>query len=82
LLVAAQPERCYVPPYVGHRGWIGVWLDGPRPPWALVEELLVEAHRLVSAPRPRPATRGAQQKSQRARAVAAAVQARPKRRAE
>jgi hypothetical protein len=24
----ADPERFYVPPYVGHRGWIGVRLDG------------------------------------------------------
>ena len=27
-LVEADPERFYVPPYVGHRGWIGVRLDG------------------------------------------------------
>ena len=26
-LVDADPERCYVPPYFGHRGWIGVRLD-------------------------------------------------------
>jgi hypothetical protein len=26
-LVEADPERFYVPPYVGHRGWIGVRLD-------------------------------------------------------
>lgn len=26
-LVEAAPERFYVPPYVGHRGWIGVRLD-------------------------------------------------------
>ena len=26
-LVAADPERYFVPPYVGHRGWIGVRLD-------------------------------------------------------
>ena len=26
-LVASDPERFYVPPYVGHRGWIGVRLD-------------------------------------------------------
>jgi hypothetical protein len=26
-LVGAEPERFYVPPYVGHRGWIGVRLD-------------------------------------------------------
>ena len=27
MLVEADPERFYVPPYVGHRGWIGVRLD-------------------------------------------------------
>jgi hypothetical protein len=26
-LVAADPERFFVPPYVGHRGWLGVRLD-------------------------------------------------------
>jgi hypothetical protein len=26
-LADADPERFYVPPYVGHRGWIGVRLD-------------------------------------------------------
>jgi hypothetical protein len=28
LLVAADPERFFRPPYVGHRGWLGVRLDG------------------------------------------------------
>jgi hypothetical protein len=27
LLVGADPERFFVPPYVGHRGWLGVRLD-------------------------------------------------------
>ena len=27
LLVEAGPERFFVPPYVGHRGWLGVQLD-------------------------------------------------------
>ncbi len=27
LLVEADPERCFVPPYVGHRGWLGFRLD-------------------------------------------------------
>jgi len=26
-LTDAEPERFFVPPYVGHRGWIGVRLD-------------------------------------------------------
>ena len=27
VLVDADPERFFVPPYVGHRGWLGVRLD-------------------------------------------------------
>ncbi len=27
LLVGADPERFFVPPYVGHRGWLGFRLD-------------------------------------------------------
>ncbi len=27
LLVEADPERFFVPPYVGHRGWLGLRLD-------------------------------------------------------
>jgi hypothetical protein len=27
LLVGADPDRFFVPPYVGHRGWLGVRLD-------------------------------------------------------
>jgi hypothetical protein len=27
MLVEAEPERFFVPPYVGHRGWLGVRLD-------------------------------------------------------
>jgi hypothetical protein len=27
LLTASNPERYFVPPYVGHRGWIGLRLD-------------------------------------------------------
>ena len=31
VLVAAEPERFFVPPYLGHRGLVGLWLDA-RPP--------------------------------------------------
>jgi hypothetical protein len=27
MLVEADPEKYFVPPYVGHRGWLGVRLD-------------------------------------------------------
>ena len=29
LLTEAAPDRFFRPPYVGHKGWIGLWLDAP-----------------------------------------------------
>ena len=45
-LVETDPRRFFRPPYVGHRGWIGAFLDGPVD-WAELAELLAGAHRLV-----------------------------------
>jgi hypothetical protein len=49
-LVAADPERFYVPPYVGGRGWIGVRLDVPSVDWVAVAEMVEDAYRVI-APR-------------------------------
>jgi hypothetical protein len=49
--VRADPKRFFVPPYVGHRGWLGVRLDR-RPRWADIEGIIEEAHACV-APRTR-----------------------------
>ena len=48
-LVAYDPRRYFVPPYVGRAGWVGVYLDG-RVPWAQVAALVEQSYRLV-APR-------------------------------
>jgi hypothetical protein len=45
LLVAADPDRFFVPPYVGGKGWIGVYLDD-RTDWTHLTELLWDAWRL------------------------------------
>jgi hypothetical protein len=37
-LVAADPERFFRPPYVGGRGWVGVYLDVPDVDWTEIEE--------------------------------------------
>jgi hypothetical protein len=49
VLVAAAPGRFFRPPYVGHRGWLGVWLDVPVD-WDEIGGLVFEAYRAV-APR-------------------------------
>jgi len=55
ILVAAHPDRFFVPPYVGHRGWLGVYLDVPVD-WDQIEDLVVDAYRTI-APKPREARR-------------------------
>ena len=52
LLVKSDPARFFAPPYVGHRGWIGVRIDG-RPDWRVVETLVRDAYE-TAAPRRRP----------------------------
>ncbi len=47
ILVAAAPERFFVPPYVGHRGWLGVYLDVPVE-WEEIAGLVLEAYREVA----------------------------------
>jgi hypothetical protein len=49
-LVGSDPDRYFRPPYVGHRGWIGVVLD-TRPDWRVVEGLVGEAYRQVASRR-------------------------------
>ena len=49
-LVEAQPERFYVPKYVGPKGWVGVRMDGPVD-WAMVDELVRQSYRLIAPKR-------------------------------
>jgi hypothetical protein len=47
-LVAAEPERFFRPPYVGHRGWLGVYLDVEELDWAEIGEIVVDAYRCIA----------------------------------
>lgn len=49
-LVQEDPKRFFVPPYLGKKGWLAVWLDLPRVDWGEVAYLLRTAYRL-SAPK-------------------------------
>jgi len=49
-LVENDPERFFVPPYVGVRGWVAVRV-GEGIDWALIEELLEDAYRSVAPKR-------------------------------
>ena len=50
VLVGADPNRFFVPPYVGHKGWVGVQLD-PEPDWAEVAALVRRSYRLIAPKR-------------------------------
>ena len=50
-LVENAPGRFYVPPYVGHRGWLGVKLDVDDVDWDEVAFLVAQAYRMVAPKR-------------------------------
>jgi len=52
-LVETDPSRFFRPPYVGQRGWVGVYLDRPNVDWDELATLIADAHTLVAAGRPR-----------------------------
>jgi len=49
-MVEQEPERFFVPPYVGPRGWLGVRLDR-SPDWDEVGDIVEEAYRVVAIKR-------------------------------
>ena len=49
-MVKGDPDRFFVPPYVGPSGWIGIRLDR-NPDWAEIAELMKDAYRLVAPKR-------------------------------
>lgn len=49
-LVGERPHQFFRPPYVGHRGWLGVYLDVPVD-WAEIGEIVEEAYRMVAPKR-------------------------------
>jgi hypothetical protein len=50
VLVGAEPERFFAPPYVGHHGWVGVRLDVPTD-WDEVAGLIEDSYRMTAPKR-------------------------------
>jgi hypothetical protein len=50
-LVAADPEMYFVPPYVGHKGWIGIALDTKRVRWKEIAARIETSYRLTAPKR-------------------------------
>src|SRR5689334_22227513 len=50
-LIAAQPERFYMPAYIGPKGWVALRLDRGEVDWVEVTELVACSYRLVAPKR-------------------------------
>ena len=50
ILVGADPQRFFVPPYVGHKGWVGMRL-GKGVDWREVDALVTRSYRLTAPKR-------------------------------
>src|SRR5262245_1358692 len=50
-LVASDPKRFHLPPYIGSRGFVGVRLDTKRVDWKEVRELVEASYRSVAPKR-------------------------------
>lgn len=50
VLVSSAPERFFVPPYVGHNGWVGYWLD-VEIDWEEMADLIEESYRMTAPAR-------------------------------
>jgi hypothetical protein len=50
LLVQSDPDRYFVPPYVGPSGWIGIRLTGDVD-WDDVQDLLRDGYRMIAPKR-------------------------------
>jgi hypothetical protein len=50
-LVAAHPDRYFVPPYVGVRGWLGARLDRPTTDWVELAILVEEGWLSIAPPK-------------------------------
>jgi predicted DNA-binding protein (MmcQ/YjbR family) len=48
---ATDPTRCYLPAYIGPRGWLGLRLDTGAVDWDEVAELVAASYRLVAPKR-------------------------------
>jgi phosphoribosylglycinamide formyltransferase-1 len=49
-MISGDPERCFMPSYLGPKGWVGLRIDLRRIDWGEVERLIGDSYQLT-APR-------------------------------
>lgn len=50
MIIETDPERCFVPPYVGQHGWVGIWLDRPLD-WPFIAQMVRDSYRMTAPKR-------------------------------
>ena len=50
-MIAHDPERFYLPAYIGPKGWVALRLDRGEVDWEEVGRLVVDSYRLVAPKR-------------------------------
>ena len=50
-MIALDPERFYMPAYIGPRGWVALRLDRGEVDWEEVGRLVIDSYRLVAPKR-------------------------------
>jgi predicted DNA-binding protein (MmcQ/YjbR family) len=50
VLISSEPSKFFRPPYVGVKGWIGVYLDVPID-WSEIADMVAESYRCVATPK-------------------------------
>jgi hypothetical protein len=63
-LVEEDPVHFFRPPYVGHKGWVGVRIDN-KPDWSTVAGLVADAYREVASTKQLALLDAGQSKQQR-----------------
>ena len=48
MLVQANPRRFFRPPYVGWRGWLGIYIDDVEVDWEEISIMVERAYRQVA----------------------------------
>ena len=47
-LVSSDPNKFFMPPYMAHHGYVGVYLDVDDVDWEEIRELITDAYRLAA----------------------------------
>ncbi|MFI5353084.1 MAG: MmcQ/YjbR family DNA-binding protein [Candidatus Binatales bacterium] len=51
ILVNSDPQRFFKPPYVGHKGWVGVRLDVKVVDWDELANIVADSYRMTAPKR-------------------------------